>query len=109
MKYIKSFFGAGAASLLFIPSLAQQAHKQPNIIWISTEDLSPHMGCYGDPVAKTPNIDRLASQGIRYKCIYNSCHQRSRTGRNYNRYVCHINRLNAYEDHLLQTVCGQSS
>jgi N-sulfoglucosamine sulfohydrolase len=70
MKYIKSFFGAGAASLLFIPSLAQQAHKQPNIIWISTEDLSPHMGCYGDPVAKTPNIDRLASQGIRYTNVF---------------------------------------
>lgn len=70
MKYLKPILGAGAASLLFIPSLAQQAQKQPNIIWISTEDLSPHMGCYGDPVAKTPNIDRLASQGIRYTNVF---------------------------------------
>jgi N-sulfoglucosamine sulfohydrolase len=39
---------------------------RPNIIWISTEDFSPHLGCYGDVVAKTPNIDRLASRGIRF-------------------------------------------
>ena len=40
--------------------------KRPNILWISTEDMSPHLGCYGDKVARTPNIDRLAAQGIRY-------------------------------------------
>lgn len=38
--------------------------KRPNIIWISTEDFSPHLGCYGDKVAKTPHIDQLASQGV---------------------------------------------
>jgi arylsulfatase A-like enzyme len=45
-------------------------HSQPNIIWISTEDLSPHMGCYGDVVAHTPNIDKLASQGTRYTNVF---------------------------------------
>jgi arylsulfatase A-like enzyme len=49
---------------------AQQAQKRPNIIWISTEDMSPHLGCYGDKVAKTPNIDRLAAQGIRYTNVF---------------------------------------
>ncbi|MGY8654495.1 MAG: sulfatase-like hydrolase/transferase [Verrucomicrobiia bacterium] len=39
---------------------------QPNILWISCEDISAHIGCYGDPHATTPNIDRLASQGVRY-------------------------------------------
>lgn len=44
-----------------------QAQKaRPNIIWIVAEDLSPHMGCYGDPVVKTPNIDQLAKEGVRY-------------------------------------------
>ncbi len=35
----------------------------PNILWISTEDISPAWGCYGDSMATTPNIDALASQG----------------------------------------------
>jgi N-sulfoglucosamine sulfohydrolase len=36
-----------------------------NILWISSEDTSPDLGCYGDPYARTPNLDRLASQGAR--------------------------------------------
>lgn len=39
---------------------------RPNILWISTEDMGPRLGCYGDPLARTPNIDKLATQGIRY-------------------------------------------
>jgi arylsulfatase A-like enzyme len=39
---------------------------QPNIIWLSCEDISPHIGCFGDPHAITPNIDRLATEGVRY-------------------------------------------
>ena len=38
----------------------------PNILWISLEDTSPRFGCYGDEVARTPNIDRLAAAG----CIF---------------------------------------
>ena len=40
--------------------------KRPNFLWISTEDISAHLGCYGDPHAKTPNLDRLAREGVRY-------------------------------------------
>ena len=40
--------------------------KRPNILWISLEDTSPRFGCYGDTVARTPNIDRLAAGGCRY-------------------------------------------
>lgn len=36
---------------------------RPNILWISLEDCSPRFGCYGDPVARTPFIDRLAEEG----------------------------------------------
>lgn len=43
---------------------AQQ--KWPNILWISTEDISPDLGCYGDPYAVTPNLDRFAAEGVRY-------------------------------------------
>ena len=44
--------------------------QRPNILWISTEDFSPHLGCYGDPLAQTPNIDRLASQGARFTDVF---------------------------------------
>ncbi|MDA7880063.1 sulfatase-like hydrolase/transferase [Mariniblastus sp.] len=40
--------------------------QSPNIIWISCEDISPHLGCYGDKNAITPNIDQLANSSIRY-------------------------------------------
>jgi N-sulfoglucosamine sulfohydrolase len=40
--------------------------KRPNILWIAFEDTSPFYGCYGDMVARTPNADRLASEGCRY-------------------------------------------
>jgi len=40
--------------------------KRPNIIWLSVEDMSPRLGCYGDATVPTPNIDRLAKQGVRF-------------------------------------------
>ena len=42
------------------------AADQPNILWITCEDISPHLGCYGDDYAVTPNIDRLAAEGVLY-------------------------------------------
>lgn len=46
--------------------VAQAASPRPNILWISAEDISPHLGCYGDPHAITPNLDQLANEGVRY-------------------------------------------
>jgi len=40
--------------------------RRPNILWISFEDTNPFYGCYGDPVARTPNLDRLAEEGCRW-------------------------------------------
>ena len=40
--------------------------ERPNILWITCEDISPNLGCYGDTYAVTPNLDRLASRGVRY-------------------------------------------
>ena len=45
---------------------------RPNILWISAEDINAHLGCYGDPHAITPNLDRLAQEGIRYTHAYTS-------------------------------------
>lgn len=45
---------------------AQPDTMRPNILFISVDDLRPSLGVYGDPVAITPNIDRLASEGIAF-------------------------------------------
>ncbi|MFK7766608.1 MAG: sulfatase-like hydrolase/transferase [Mariniblastus sp.] len=39
---------------------------RPNIIWISCEDISPHIGCFGDENAITPNLDLLSTDAVRY-------------------------------------------
>jgi len=41
-------------------------NRSPNILWVSFEDTNPFYGCYGDPVARTPNLDRLAAGGCRW-------------------------------------------
>lgn len=43
---------------------------RPNILWFISDDPSPYFGAYGDPIARTPTIDRLAAQGIRYDTAY---------------------------------------
>ena len=55
---------AAAGSLPFIAR--SQSPARPNILWITSEDTSPDLGCYGDKYAVTPNLDRFASQGVRY-------------------------------------------
>ena len=45
---------------------------RPNILWITCEDLSPILGCYGDKIAKTPNIDLFAQNAVRFSNAYAS-------------------------------------
>ncbi len=47
-------------------AVEQKKEERPNILCIVTEDISPYLACYGDPVAKTPNLDKFATQAIRY-------------------------------------------
>ncbi|MEN8846677.1 MAG: sulfatase-like hydrolase/transferase [Akkermansiaceae bacterium] len=46
------------------------ANDRPNILWLSAEDINDHFGCYGDPHAVTPNLDQLATEGVRYTNAY---------------------------------------
>ncbi len=63
---------AGAALSGCAPSerstsgVAETPQVKPNILWITCEDTSPYLGCYGDPHALTPNLDKLASEGAIY-------------------------------------------
>lgn len=42
------------------------AADRPNVVWLVSEDNSRYLGCYGEPLARTPVIDGLAKQGVRY-------------------------------------------
>ncbi len=46
------------------------ASSRPNILLIVSEDNGPELGCYGDPHARTPNLDRMAAQGVRFDRAY---------------------------------------
>jgi uncharacterized sulfatase len=48
------------------------AADRPNILWLSAEDISPHLACYGDPHAITPNLDALAAEGVRFTHAFTS-------------------------------------
>jgi len=74
---------AGGAAAVVIPSSGCQsefasagsaAKKRPNIIFIMVDDLGwADLGCYGSKAISTPNIDRMASEGIRFTDAYSGC------------------------------------
>ncbi|MBN1491402.1 MAG: sulfatase, partial [Phycisphaerae bacterium] len=53
----------------FVTSPAQAAEKL-NVLMIAVDDLRPQIGCYGDKLARTPNLDRLASRGVVFNRAY---------------------------------------
>ena len=55
-----------AALLSALPACAQPAAERPNIVWILAEDQSDNYGPYGETLAKTPNVDRLAAEGAMF-------------------------------------------
>ncbi len=47
-----------------------KADDRPNVLWIMADDLRPQLGCYGDRIVKSPNIDRFATQALRFEHAY---------------------------------------
>ena len=72
----RRFLGAAAlasgAGILPPGAAAAQPpqRERPNILWLTCEDMSPNLGCCGDGYAITPNLDRLATQSVRYTNAY---------------------------------------
>jgi arylsulfatase A-like enzyme len=55
---------------LLVSCSENEPEDPPNILWITSEDNSPFIGAYGDTLATTPNIDRLADRGMVYEHAY---------------------------------------
>lgn len=49
----------------------QPVSRRPNVLFIAVDDLGPALGCYGNVVVQTPNVDRLARTGVRFARAYN--------------------------------------
>ena len=49
------------------PARGADAPARPNILWLTTEDTGPQLGCYGDAYADTPNLDRFAGRSLLYQ------------------------------------------
>lgn len=60
-------------SVCFLPKVSQAQSQKPNIIYIYADDMGyGELGCYGQQKIKTPNIDKLAKEGIRFTQHYTS-------------------------------------
>ena len=57
----------GLVSVINHAASAADKKGQPNVLWVTSEDNGPHLGCYGDDYADTPNIDALADRGLVYR------------------------------------------
>lgn len=65
--YLKSLF-LSAFALVLIATTALQAEEPPNIVFFFTDDQTTStIGCYGNPIVQTPNIDGLAERGVRFE------------------------------------------
>jgi uncharacterized sulfatase len=66
MPVLRTLFTTCLVTLIAARASSAPADK-PNILWITSEDHGPHMGCYGDANATTPNVDALAGKGMLFK------------------------------------------
>ncbi len=72
----KLSLGSASVSLLAMPSckvketVETQLPERPNILWIYVEDICPYIGSYGYPMSNTPNIDKLAANGVLFTSAY---------------------------------------
>ena len=68
---ISNLFRGFVLVLFLVSGCKQPAEEaQPNILWILAEDLSPDLGCFGQTQVKTPVLDQLAAEGVRFTNVF---------------------------------------
>jgi uncharacterized sulfatase len=66
LRPARSFLALALAALGVVPGAPAAAAVRPNILWLTSEDNGPELGCYGDAFAVTPRLDALAARGVRF-------------------------------------------
>ena len=66
---MKSFYLSLLVAVPFVLQTAESAER-PNILWIVGENLKLDLGCYGAKNVKTPNLDGLAAEGVRFTRVF---------------------------------------
>src|SRR6266511_1818777 len=56
--------------LLLLNTSARANDGKPNVLWLIAEDMGPALGCYGQKEVWTPNLDAMATQGVRFTRAY---------------------------------------
>lgn len=73
VQFISSSSSAFSHWLLTLIAILWMFHGQvcaaerPNVLFLMSDDLNNSLGCYGHPLVKTPNLDRLAERGVRFE------------------------------------------
>ena len=67
---IRLLFHATVLAVFCLANSGFGAKPKPNVLFIAVDDLNNVLGCYGHPLVHSPNIDRLASRGMRFDRAY---------------------------------------
>ncbi|NLR73024.1 sulfatase-like hydrolase/transferase [Novosphingobium sp. ERN07] len=80
----------GVALSTAVSQASARSPSRPNILWLISEDNNPFLGAYGDQQARTPNLDALATRGIRLERTYANFPVCAPS-----RHTCHLSRSDA--------------